>query len=82
MGRKMLITEGMEIKSVRDTLVKLGIPDDVALKVADKYRVRGSGSALAELYLNGWVICFNPDRSEFIMKRGVEGFQDSLSEIH
>jgi hypothetical protein len=72
----------MEIKSVRDILVKLGIPDDVALKVADQYKIRGSGSALAELYLNGWVICFNMDRSEFVMKREIEGFQDSISEIH
>jgi len=69
MGRIAAVRREDRSERLIHNLLRYGIREPTARKVAKIYEARGAGAALVELYRIGWKIC-RKDGDEFVLVRG------------
>jgi len=71
MGRIAAVRREDRSERLIHNLLRYGLREPTARKVAKIYEARGAGSALVELYRRGWKIC-QREGEEFVLVRGVD----------
>jgi hypothetical protein len=69
MGRIAAVRREDRSERLIHNLLRYGIREPTARKVAKVYESRGAGAALVELYRMGWRIC-HQDEEKFVLVRG------------
>ena len=69
MGRIAAVRREDRSERLIHNLLRYGVREPTARKVAKVYESRGAGAALVELYRMGWRIC-QQDEEKFVLVRG------------